>query len=438
MKTRSLICFVRRKFLTDNNTLVRFKKVTVDFQSIDETSIRGELVADSFQFGRTVVLESGSILVANSVFLKPNSSVTFSTGSSCRIDFVNVFGTLRMKQNSYLLYKILYIAPFSNLIYESPMQAVIPPEATIALSGAVFALQLTVLGTLSIPSEANASIQIPIISDSNSGCSIKIQGYLTVISTFSVKQCAVSGAGVLRMPNGFVANNSIVVSVSQVEVSGFLVVPTGAQIRFQNSTLKLFSCAANVSGHIFADSKSHFVLSSGSSFISQNAVLSGFGSMTYSGDVSVTSTVVHATTILGTASSSIACISSAFGAEYILNAGLVMFFYNNRKYEIIYSLHIVAGLFTVRNCTVLANKVTFSKSSVISCSDCKAFEVSGLYTLNSSVEVLGVMRVVPALASPPLQISSFYPVIKDNKLSSIQNITGNHAECIEVKHFKSY
>ena len=121
------------------------------------------------------------------------------------------------------------------------MQAVIPPEATIALSGAVFALQLTVLGTLSIPSEANASIQIPIISDSNSGCSIEIQGYLTVISKFSVKQCAVSGAGVLRMPYGFVANNSIVVSVSQVEVSGFLVGPTGSQIRFQNSTLKLFS-----------------------------------------------------------------------------------------------------------------------------------------------------------------------------------------------------
>ena len=105
-----------------------------------------------------------------------------------------------------------------------------------------------------------------------------------------------------------------------------------------------------------------------------------------------------------------------------------MFFDNNRKYEIIYSLHIAAGLFAVRNCTVLANKVMFSKSSVLSCSDCKAFEVSGLYTLNSSVEVLGVMRVVPALASPPLQISSFYPVIKDNKLSSIQNITGNHAE----------
>jgi hypothetical protein len=86
---------------------------------------------------------------------------------------------------------------------------------------------------------------------------------------------------------------------------------------------------------------------------------------------------------------------------------------------------------------MLANKVTFSKSSVLSCSDCKAFEVSGMYTFNSSVEVLGVMRVVPALAGP-LQISSFYPVIKDNKLSSIQNITGNHAQCIEVKHFKAY
>ena len=119
VKTRSLICFVRRKFLTDSNTLVRFKKVSVDFQSIDETSIRGELVADSFQFGRTVLLESGSILVANSVYLKPNSSVTFSTGSSCRIDFVNVFGTLRMKQNSYLLYKIFIVNTLNNLLLVS-------------------------------------------------------------------------------------------------------------------------------------------------------------------------------------------------------------------------------------------------------------------------------------------------------------------------------
>jgi hypothetical protein len=95
-------------------------------------------------------------------------------------------------------------------------------------------------------------------------------------------------------------------------------------------------------------------------------------------------------------------------------------------------LQIAAGLFAVRNCSMLASKVTFSKSSVLSCSDCRAFEVSGLYTFNSSVEVLGVLRAVPALASP-LQISSFYPVIKDNKLSSMQNITGNSAQCIEVK-----
>ncbi len=298
----------------------------MDFQNVDETSIGGDFWADSFKFGRTFVLESRSIFDANNVYLKTNSSVTFSTGSSCRVDFFDVFGTLRMKQNSNLLYKKLHIAQFSNLIYESHMQAVIPSEATIALSGTVFALQLTVLGTLLIPPEANASILIPIFSDSNSGCSIEIQGLLTVNSKLSVKQCAVSGAGVLRMHSGFIANNSIVISVSQVEVSGFLVVPTGAQVHFRNSTLKLFSCAASVSGHIFADSNSHFFLSSGSSLISQNAAFSGFGSVTYSGDVSMNSTVVHANIILGTAFSSIACTSSALEAQHILNAGLALWF----------------------------------------------------------------------------------------------------------------
>lgn len=325
----------------DYNTLVKFLDLAVDFQNINEMSIRGELAADSFQFGRTVVLESGSILDANSVHLKTNSSVTFSTGSSCRIDFLNIFGTLRMKQNSILLYRILYIAPFSNLIYESNMQAVIPPEATIALSGAVFALQLTVLGNLVIPSEANTSIQIPIISDSNGGCSIEIHGFLTVISKVSVKQCAISGAGVLRMLNGFVANSYIVISVRQFEVSGSLVVPTGAHVHFRNSSLKLYSCAANVSGHIFADSNSHFVLSSGSSLISQNATFSGFGSMTYSGDVSMNSTVVHAYIISGTSYSSIACTSSALEAQHIMNAGLVMCFTK------------IAGMQSLTHCTSL-------------------------------------------------------------------------------------
>jgi hypothetical protein len=391
--------------------------------------IKGQLSGKSFLFEGIVVLESGGVLNADDLTTK--SSMTFSTGSSGNVEYcLTVFGTMTMKQSSNLVYSILYIAPSSSIVYESHVQAVISPISTVVLSGTVVASQLAVFGTLKIPSNANVSIHIPITSEANSGCNIEIQGYLTVVSEFSLKTCTVSGAGALRILNGFIAKDLIDVTVSQVEISSFVLIPQGARVHFRKSSLKLFSCFANVSGHIFADSQSHFVLSIGSSLISQNASFSGFGSMTYSGTVFMTSTVVRASAISCTASSFIACISSTFVAEQIMNAGL--FSLNYCMYEMPHSIHVGAGLFTVRNCSTLANKVTFLQSSLLSCIDCMTFEVSGLYTFSSSLEVLGIIRVVPVLASP-LEISSFYPVIKDNGLSPIQNITGIHSQCFKIR-----
>jgi hypothetical protein len=289
--------------------------------NIKQSVIRGHVIGDFFQFGGSVLFDSGALLEVGRLNMLPNSSAIFEGEFVGRIDQLSSGGELTFMQNCNVTYAFLSIALHSLVVFSSMLGAVISPTSTIELSGALLATKLVVMGSLVIPPFVNVTVSFPIVSDVDGGCSIQVHGHLTTASYFQLKTCEISGGGHLSILSGIAWGNTPVLSVRRLSIFKSFTVASGSSARFASSIVELKSCVAQISGNVFLQSFSHMILSSDSILTGQYAVLSGFESMTVQGSFAISNTVLEASVILFSEQSSGVCTSSAIRARSILTAG---------------------------------------------------------------------------------------------------------------------
>jgi hypothetical protein len=319
--SRLRLSFTRRTFTVTEGSFVVLLEILVDLGNVDRTFIRGHAIGDFFRFGREVLFDSAALLEVGHLSTLANSSATFAGGFVGRINQLTSDGKLTFMQNSDVTYQVLSISSHSLVEFTSVLGAVIAPTSTIELSGALLAIKLVVMGSLIIPSFANVTIDLPVISDVDAGCSIRVYGHLMAASYFQLKTCEISGGGHLSILHGIVSGNVPALSVHRLSIFKTFVVASGSSVAFASSIVELVSCVAKVAGNVFANLSSQFILFSDSSLMGQHATFSGFGSMTMRGSVAINNSLFEASSILFLDGSSVVCASSTIRTGSMLTAG---------------------------------------------------------------------------------------------------------------------
>ena len=286
--------------------------------------IQGRIILDSLNVGGLFTLDSGGYLEASKYVNTASGSFTiFQSGSTAKTADFNNFGELTLKTNCNFEFTNLLVALLSNVSFESQFGAVIPRASSVALSGALLASRLVVHGTLQIPAFSNVFINIPVYATELSACKIEVNGQLTVDSYFSLNACDVAGTGKLIISQGLVSDKVVVISVQEISISRVFSVSLGSRVHFQNSTIRLLSCATNIYGSVIAAASSYFILLNDSWMTIQNGSVSGFRMMTCFGATILRNSSVEAFEIVFPTQSATVCETSTISAGILTTAGML-------------------------------------------------------------------------------------------------------------------
>jgi hypothetical protein len=315
------LLFVCRFFSTVSNSLMVFDGRMLDFERVASASVQSTIIANEMRFGQTCFFGESSRVNLKKLVMTTNSSVAFADGSSSSINLIDNYGILNFSSYCSIEYSVLSSAALSHVIFQSAAGAVISQSSIIKLSGSLHASRLILLGSLVIPSLGNVLIHAPILSGSQNGCSIHVDGKLEVASEVSLQACSIFGEGRLSILNGFVAGSTISVKVKQLEIAHLFEVPSASRMFFANSSLELISCRSNISGLLLSDGLSNFSLSNDSSLIFHNANVTGFNFMKYNGNVVIQNTALDVSVALFDLASHVSCLCSKIRARNISCAG---------------------------------------------------------------------------------------------------------------------
>ncbi len=262
------------------------------------------------------------MLQASLVAALNTSRVVVSPGSKFKVAQFSTSGTLILKPNCEFTYTFLSIESSSIVVFESPIGCIVLPGATIALSGTMRSTSMLLIGALHIPAATNVTIDFPVLSNGLAGCSVVVQGILTVNSYFSMIACSVEGSGRMIILQGFSAEKNVSISVNQISIRRAFNVSFDSSVLFQNCTVQLHLCAANVHGRLIANAltSSHFDLSEDSTMAVHSTSISGFRSMMIAGSLDSHHAVIESSHVSISASAALTVGSSSIKAQLIVVA----------------------------------------------------------------------------------------------------------------------